>query len=475
MPKPKKPRYILELDLNTELFHEHILEKRMEIGRKLFNACKSMLMKQIRLMRNNADYKDCLLQEKSELRSEKLKEIRESFDVSKTGAERLIKEMGTHFLSKKKSRNSKQKVHLDSHTVQKIAEDVWQSCSDYLFGKAKKVHFKKYGQFNSLESKTNKSGIRYVGGMCLFNGLEIPVSIDKNDRYAHDALHDEIAFCRIVRKIVRGKAKYYLQLVLKGVPPIKKHATKTGDVGLDIGISTLASVSDSCVSIVEFCEKIKPLQREKRRLQRKLDRSRRATNPCNFHPNGVVKKGCRKWVRSNNYMKTLFKLKEMERKLAAKRKIEHNKTANVVLSMGDNVFCEKINFKGLQKSIFGKRIGFKAPSMFLTILNNKLAYQNKSIQYINTWTAKASQYDPHSDTYAKKRLSERFHTTGDGKIIQRDCFSAFLIKNIDASLQKIDRTKCLKEFNGFYVNYQKTEMQLMQNAKKKPMLSSIGF
>ena len=32
------PSYVLNLDLEIELFQEHILEKRFEIGRKIYNA-----------------------------------------------------------------------------------------------------------------------------------------------------------------------------------------------------------------------------------------------------------------------------------------------------------------------------------------------------------------------------------------------------------------------------------------------------
>ena len=48
------------------------------------------------------------------------------------------------------------KVHLDSLVVQKIALAVWSSVSDYLFNpKTKKVHFKKFGQFDTIEGKNN--------------------------------------------------------------------------------------------------------------------------------------------------------------------------------------------------------------------------------------------------------------------------------------------------------------------------------
>ena len=62
----------------------------------------------------------------------------------------------------------------------------------------------------------------------------------------------------------------------------------------------------------------------------------------------------------------------------------HNHMANKVLAMGNEIYCETMNYKGLQKTKFGKRIGYKAPSSFLTIMNTKLSYQGKTIQYVLT-------------------------------------------------------------------------------------------
>jgi hypothetical protein len=469
----KNGRFVLELDLKLEPFEFHILEKRFEIGRQISNACKGVMKNQLKKLKKDPHYQFWLKSETTKKRSDQLNSIRNSYGLSKTGAEQIVKDMGKHYSSKMKRNNGKPIPHLDSHTVQKIAEDVWQSVSDVLFGNGKKLHFKKYGEMKSLESKTNKSGIRYINGKCVWNGLKIAVHIDKKDTYTEKSLHHEIAFCRIRRKVVRGKVKFYLQLILKGIPP-QKHKTSQGDIGLDIGISTLATVSDDEAQIGEFCEKVVQLDKEKRRIQRKMDRSRRATNPKKFNTDGTIKKNDKnQWKFSKRYKRLRNLLREQERKLAAVRRIEHNKVANRVLSKGNKVFCENMNYKGLQKGLFGKRIGMKAPSTFLSILERKLGYQGKFIYYVDTWKVRASQYDPYTDIFVKKRLSERFHLTGDGYKIQRDVFSAWLIKNVNENLNKVDRIKCLNEFKTFYKNYLMLEEKLKKSDKER--ISSIGF
>ena len=56
MAKEKKARYIVELDLILETFQFHILEKRLEIARKISNACKSKILDNLRLLKQNQDY-----------------------------------------------------------------------------------------------------------------------------------------------------------------------------------------------------------------------------------------------------------------------------------------------------------------------------------------------------------------------------------------------------------------------------------
>ena len=140
MAKEKKSRYIVELDVHLETFQLHILETRFEVARHIYNACKGKMLENISLMRADEEYQFWMKDEKSQERSDALKKIRGKFDVSQTGAERIVKEMGKHFKQKKpKNSKHKQKVHKDSHVVQKIALQVWRSISDYLFGKGKKT------------------------------------------------------------------------------------------------------------------------------------------------------------------------------------------------------------------------------------------------------------------------------------------------------------------------------------------------
>ena len=113
--KEKKARYVVELDLIPETFQFHILEKRFEIVRKISNACKRKMLDNLQLLRQNEEYQFWIKQLKSKERSDQLKVLREQYDLSKTGAERIVKDMGKHYKQKNpKNPKHKQKVHLDS-------------------------------------------------------------------------------------------------------------------------------------------------------------------------------------------------------------------------------------------------------------------------------------------------------------------------------------------------------------------------
>lgn len=366
--------------------------------------------------------------------------------------------------------------NIDSHTAQRIASNLWKAYEKPFYGNGEYIHYKGYGFLNSLEGNSNAQGIRFRNNEILWNRLKIPVVIDYNNYYENQALKLEIAYCRIIRKFVRKKYKYYVQIVFKRTPPIKvdnetgevKHYIGEGDVGIDIGTSTIAYSSSTDVKILELADRVQNIEDEKRRLLRKMDRSRRATNPNNYNEDGTIKKQCNKkmvWNKSNHYVKCQNKLKELYRKQVDVRKYQHECLANQIISLGDNIYVEKMNFQGLakrsikteknengrfkRKKRFGKSIGNRAPSMLLGIIDRKLSYYGKRLIKIDTWSAKASQFNHFDGTYNKKKLSQRWNDF-NGVKVQRDLYSAFLIMNTADDLKSFDIDKCNERFNNFY-------------------------
>ena len=78
---------------------------------------------------------------------------------------------------------------------------------------------------------------------------------------------------------------------------------ETKRVGIDIGSSTIAISSENTVELRELAPECNADEAKLRRIQRAMDRSKRATNPDNFKENGTIKKGRLEWNYSNRYKK----------------------------------------------------------------------------------------------------------------------------------------------------------------------------
>lgn len=91
---------------------------------------------------------------------------------------------------------------------------------------------------------------------------------------------------------------------------------------------------------------------------------------------------------------------------------------------------------------------------------------------MNTVSFCASQYNHVTDDYVKKKLSQRWNDIG-GQRIQRDLYSAFLLKNSVPDLTHTDRDKCLKTFETFKTNHDSCIDELMHSNRN--LLSSFGI
>lgn len=477
-------RFALTLNLRTEKFHEDELDKRFEIGRQLYNAVLGKALKRYKEMIKTKAYRDAqtnifeLHKNHKGTQSEIYKDCKHSYSI-KNEMLRTYKLSEYSLYNDVKYMQQRFKDSIDSLTARKIASSVWQSINNCLFakGKGNNMQFKpKNRPLKSLEGKDNTKGMRYKIGTSAFHwlGLEIPVEVDKSNPYEVDALRNKICYCRITRSFVRGKYRYKLQLILEGIPPTKtdkggilRHKMGYGRCGIDIGTQTIAYVNDNDAKLYELAPNVQNIEKEKKRIQRYLDRSRRVNNLDNFNANGTIKKGVKlKWKNSNRYTKAQGILKDLYRKQADIRRQDHNKLANEIVNGCNIAYVETMNFKGLQartkkteknekgkfkrKKRFGKSIANKAPSMFLTILGSKLENKGGQLLKVDTKEVKASQYNHLNHEYKKKKLSQRWNDLG-GIRVQRDLYSAFLLKNVNSDLKSINNELCNTTFDDFIV------------------------
>lgn len=483
MAKSKASSCILTLPLKTEKYQEDELNKRFEKSRKIYNSCISELFKRHNHMIESKAYQQNI-KNKSKDRNKIFNELNNKYGLTEYSLHRFVVKMYNYF-------------NIDSKTAQALATRSFNAFQKYIFHKAKRVNYLKYNELYSIEGKTNAQGIKYRNGTIQWNKLNIQVIIKNNDTYAQMAIKNRIKYCRIVKKEIKGKIKFYVQLVLEGIPPTKvnkngelKGKLGQGNVGIDIGTRTIAYSSKYDVKLLELAPNVNNIDREIKLIQCKMDRSRKNMNSNKYNSDGTIKQGNRdKWIYSNHYNKLKSQRKELYRKQTEIRKQDHYKMINELLILGDKFYVETMNYQGLQKRSkkteksdkgkfkkkkrFGKSLANKAPSMFLTMLDNKLKWNGEKLYKIDTVKCKASQYNHFTGEYNKKELKDRWNEDIN---IQRDCYSAFLIMNVKDNLKEIDRDKCIQTYDNFKLSHDK-EIERLKELKNNgyKLISSMGI
>ena len=441
MGKSKTPSFIVELPLVTNSEQRHILNSRFEAGRQANNACLGEALKRRGQMLRSKLYRSALTmphktKEEIEARAKAFKEARKKYGFT---------EYSLHDYAGK-IRNSWIGEHIDSLTAQKIATRAYNAVNKTVVGNAGKVRFKHYGELTSLEGKNNDSGIRWKNGKVVWNGLELKAIIDINDPVIAHGLSCPVKFVRIVRRIIRSRVRYYVQLICEGKPYRKeKNKAVKGKTGLDIGPSTVAEVGNAKAGLHLFCRELDDIHAEIRVLQRRMDRQRRANNPDNYNPDGTIKKGKKTWRNSKRYLETRAKFTGLNRRQAAHRKSLHGKLINNILRRGDGIYLEKVSYKAWQK-VFGKSINYRAPGMFVSRLKCKAEASGGSLNEFPTNNTALSQMC-QCGRKEKKKLFDRWHKYKCGVSAQRDLYSAFLARHIKKSGEYyLDTGSAVKEW-----------------------------
>lgn len=209
-------------------------------------------------------------------------------------------------------------------SAQKIATRAFHSTYEYMIGKRGRPRFKNARQFSSLEGKSNLTGIRFKNGKIFWNKLILNPVYDHKDEVEAHALAHHTKYVRLVRRNLRGKSRFYAQLIQEGRALLKKkHTIGQGKtIGLDIGPSTIAVVGEKTAYLTSFCTELQENEKQIKKLQKDLDRSRRATNPNNYNEKGIPLKNTT-WKMSSRYRKKQQKLSEQKRMIAASRKTLH--------------------------------------------------------------------------------------------------------------------------------------------------------
>jgi transposase len=446
MTRKKSPSWVLELPLAVRSDQAKRLQAHLEAARCLYNALLGEALKRLQRMRSNPAWQAARIipRTRKQERHAAFSRLRTQYGFAEYCLHDYAKGARCTWIAD----------HVDSTMAQTLATRAYQAVNRVCLGEAKKVRFKSKGRgLESVEGKRNDTGMRFIlqaphegsEGSLLWDKDRLPAVIDWHDPVVAHGLRQRIKYVRLVRrKASSAQAKgadsegnrYFVQLIVEGTPYQKpKNRAGNQTIGLDVGPSSLAVVPrEGEAHLLRFCEELKPAMHKRRRLQRKMERQRRANNPQNYDEQGRVKKHGKHrlgWNTSKGYQVTRRRHAGLERKLAAHRKSLHGKLVNDLVRVGHHIQIEKTSYKGWQKQ-FGKSVGLRAPGMFVAHLKRIVAKTGGTLREVPTSTSKLSQYCHQCKTHVKKPLSQRWHhcPCGIGPV-QRDLYSAFLLAYLD--------------------------------------------
>ena len=427
----RTPSFVCEVPLQVGPAQERVLQARLEAARALYNACLGEARSRWLLVKQSRAYQHARrLPRHTPERTAAFKSARAAHGFTDAALQAYAKECrhASHWIEEQ----------LDAPVSQKLATRAYRAVLRMALGQARRVRFKGTQQLDTVEGKSNETGLVWRSDRVVWRGLTLraylPHHHAQRDAVLAHGLASRVKYVRLVRRQVGGRTRFWVQLICEGRPYQKPdHVLGQGTVGLDLGPSTVAVVADSHAQLEQLCAELDPQVAQIRREQRHLDRQRRANNPHNYAPNGTVKPGHtgrRHWRASRRQRRTQAQLADRQRRLAAHRKSLHGRLAHQIVHQGETFLLEQVSYRAWQRR-FGRSIQRRAPGTFVQILTRLAASAGGKVLTVPTRRTKLSQ-TCQCGRVQKKPLSERVHACpACGLQMQRDLYSAYLIRFVD--------------------------------------------
>ena len=468
--------FVIQTKLKLSTSVKNHLEKSFRIAASAYNEALSFGLRHFKALKQNPLYQE-LLEKRRDASVQKecdkaLFELRKSYGLTEYG-------LSTHLGRQRILPNSSYQK-LNSGELQVIASQAYKALEKVLFYKIKphSLRFRsKYDLNVSYRNRVNTTGTRLVKsdrqGIAYRIYLHkvstfVDIPIKAFNRYQQESLlrSEKIKYVQIVRKTIRGKCVYILQIVCQGFPPAKI-ARGSETVGIDPGISTVTYASDAEVALVDLVPKnINQKEKLMKLLDRKIERSRRVNNPDCYRKDGTIKKGAMFKHPSNRQLRLQVRRLKAYRSLSEERQKLQGRLVNRIVSQARAIKIEDLSVKGLQrrsqeirinpktnrpfsKKRFGKSIFRAAPSAFRNALQIRAQQLGIDFEVISPKDTKPSQYNHITRTFEKKLLLTRIYDLSEDVTgVQRDLYSAFLIGHIENGHYK--QEQLTQDFPVFY-------------------------
>jgi putative transposase len=321
--RPKDaPTFVASIRLEVTMSQVRTITVRFEGARRIYNACLSEALKRARWMRADTRWADGkAMSPKDPARSAHFRGLRREYGFTEQDLMSYASGCRVSWL----------RELVFAQEAQVLGRRAYEAVNLWVVGERGRPRFKGVSRgLHSLEAKDLTGALR-IGqtsdgraGLQWRQGFVLPFRLDEADPcHQWAALHvaaGRLLRCRITRTRIRGRWTFRAQLVLDGMP-LHRYEPGRQLVGLDIGPSEIAVVSDCGAFKETFCAELADRQREIRRLQRHLDRQHRAGSPGCYDARGRHRRGGCDWrrVRSKRANRTIIGLADAQRRLAQHR------------------------------------------------------------------------------------------------------------------------------------------------------------
>lgn len=375
-------RFVTTIPLRVLPGPASILRVRFNAARSLYNAMLGECQRRLRLMRESRAWRDARRMAKGPARNAAFRECQKKFEYSAYALYRFIQSQRKYDPIGK---------HIDAHTAMAVAARAFAASERGLF-KGDRPKFRRAGELHSVEGINCKSSLRWTGdGIMWGKDIRLPAILDANDPVIAHGLSCRIAYSRIVCRQIRGRDRYFAQLVCDGKPYVKpKHRIAPGVVGVTVTPDSVIVAADAHAGSIPLAGGVEDISRQIKRLQRQESRQRFLNNPDNFVPGTkTIKKGAKKWFVSEAQKRVRAERADLQRRQAEHRKNEHGKLAHHILSAGDDIRLARMDFKAIQGRI-GRTVARHAPAD--AVLAIKMFAEKLGVRYTEIPKTKVKAY-----------------------------------------------------------------------------------
>jgi putative transposase len=230
---------------------------------------------------------------------------------------------------------------------------------------------------------------------------------------------------RIVRAtVVRGARSWFISFQVERSPKQRSVRRPQAAVGVDLGLRRRATLSTGAT-----LENLRPLEaalRRLRRMQRRLERQRRAANPGNYLPDGRVRPGSKQWLSSRRMARTRERIRRLHERAANLRREQAHELTSLLTREFGVIGVESLNVAGMLR---GRRLARQISDAGFGLILAQLAYK---VSWSGSLLVAAERFYPSSKTCSqcgrvKAKLGhgeEVFSCADCGLVIDRDLNAA---------------------------------------------------